>query len=108
EAQILCSLRLWRSRLLLITIGGDEGLTMELETTARIGHDGILTLSIPTSIAEADSEVFVTVRPISSKTTKVRTMDRNEWVAFLARTGGSITDPTFEWQPRGKFETRDP
>jgi hypothetical protein len=34
-------------------------------------------------------------------------MSREEWLAFLDKTAGSITDPTFERPPQGEYEQRD-
>jgi hypothetical protein len=34
-------------------------------------------------------------------------LEREAWIRFIERTGGSIADPTFERQPQGEYEERD-
>ena len=69
------------------------------ETTARVGPDG--NVVVPIGIADAGEEVLVTVTPAPKK------MTQEEWRAFVSRTAGSITDPTFQRPPQGDFEERE-
>jgi hypothetical protein len=77
---------------------------MSLELTTRVNADGTICIPVPASIAQANTEVLVTVQPLVSKG---HPMDREEWLAFLGRVCGSIDDPTFERHPQGEFEQRD-
>ena len=70
------------------------------ETTARVGPDG--NIVVPIGVGDAGTEVLVTVTPAPKK------MTQDEWAAFVQRTAGSITDPTFERPDQGQFEERDP
>ncbi len=68
---------------------------------AKVGPDGVLNLSVPVGVAEANHEVDITVSPIRPA------MTQDEWHKFIAETAGSITDPTFRRHEQGEFEQRD-
>ncbi len=70
---------------------------MKKELTARVGPDGVLTVTLGRE--EADKVVRVKVEPLEEAGRLPETHD--EWFRFLERTGGSITDPTFERAPPG-------
>ena len=72
---------------------------------SRVDKDGFLTLRVPVGAAEADREILVTLE--DAPIVPVRIMTREEWLAFIDRTAGSITDPTFERPPQGELEERD-
>ncbi len=74
-----------------------------ISTQSRVGSDGVLYLTLPLGIEQADKEVWVTVDPITS----TKAMTRDQWQAFVLSTAGSITDPTFERPPQGEYEQRD-
>ncbi len=69
------------------------------ETIARVGSDG--NLIVPVGIADAGAEVIVRVAPAPPK------MTQEQWVEFVDRTAGSISDPTFCRPEQGAFEQRD-
>jgi hypothetical protein len=76
-----------------------------IELRAKVGPDGVLTLSVPMGISEANTEVRVVVEPAVQKTSG---MTQEEWHRFIAETAGSIDDPTFERPEQGEYEQRDP
>ncbi len=71
---------------------------------SRVGSDGVLHLTLPVGVEEADKEVQVTVEPMPPK----KAMTQEEWRAFVLSTAGSVTDPTFERPPQGEYEEREP
>ena len=70
----------------------------------HVGPNGVLTLTVPLDQADANKPVRVVVETIEA----AEPMDRAAWLRFIEQTGGSITDPSFERQPQGDFEMRDP
>jgi hypothetical protein len=65
----------------------------------HVGSDGILKLEIPVGITNVDYEVVITPRP---------TLSRNEWLAFIDRTAGSLADDPIERPPQGEYDVREP
>jgi hypothetical protein len=61
----------------------------QIELRARIGPDGILTLSVPVGIAEANREVKVVVQPAEAPQGQPPTMTREEWARFVDQTAGA-------------------
>jgi hypothetical protein len=80
-----------------------SSVVSRIEVLSRVGTDGVLRLNLPLSSAEAGQAVRVIVEP-----TEPLTMTREEWHAFIDRTAGSITDPTFCRWDQGEYEERDP
>lgn len=76
-----------------------------IEVKSKVGPNGVLTLSIPVGLAEANREVKVTVEPCGSDR-GVAFNARDEWRRFIEETAGSIADPTFERYEQGEFEER--
>jgi hypothetical protein len=72
---------------------------------ARVGPNGVLTLTVPLPTVEANKPVRVTVETVEAAQPP---LDRAAWLRFLEQTGGSITDPSFERPPQGQLEERDP
>lgn len=72
---------------------------------SRVDKDGFVTIRVPVGAAEADREILVTLEDASNGSPQV--MSREDWLAFINRTAGSITDPTFVRQPQGELEERD-
>ena len=72
--------------------------------TKTIASDGNLHLDLSLGASEAGKAVQVTVEPIEVK----QNLTEDEWRAFVLATAGSIADPTFERQPQGAFEQREP
>ena len=71
---------------------------------SKVGSDGVLHLTLPVGVEEADKEVQITVEPITPK----KVMSQEEWEAWVDSMAGSITDPTFERPPQLPLEERDP
>jgi hypothetical protein len=78
---------------------------MATVVTTQVGPDGVLHLSLPLGAGGANRTVRVTVEPVDGPAPN--TTDREAWLRFIARTAGSISDPTFERQPQGQLEERD-
>lgn len=74
-----------------------------IEVFSTVGSDGVLRLNLPLSSAEAGQNVRVIVESAPRPT-----MTTEEWHAFVDRTAGSITDPTFRRWEQGEYEERDP
>ena len=81
---------------------GDEVMTKIIN--ARVGANGVLSLTVPLDQADANKPVRVIVETLEE--TK-RPLDRAAWLRFLEQTGGSIPDPTFERPPQGEYEVRE-
>ncbi len=71
--------------------------------TAQVNSDGLLNVTVPIGRDAAYKTVRVTVAPVES----TLPLTREAWLEFLQRTGGSITDPTFERHPQSEYEERD-
>lgn len=66
----------------------------------NVGRDGILHVTLPLGLQEADRSVQVTVEPVGLK------MAPDDWRNFILATAGSIDDPTFERPEQGIYERR--
>jgi hypothetical protein len=77
-----------------------------LELRARIGPDGILTLSVPVGISEANREVKVIVETADVPSEKTMRMRRDEWARFVDETAGSWRGD-LERPQQGELEIRD-
>jgi hypothetical protein len=77
-----------------------------LELRARIGPDGILTLTVPVGLSEANREVMVIVEPADMAVGKAKTVSRNDWVRFVDETAGAWMGE-LERPYQGKLEVRD-
>ena len=78
----------------------------QIELRARVGPDGILTLSIPLGIAEANREVKVVVEPAEAAHKKTPKMTTDEWARFVDETAGAWKGD-LERAEQGQFETRE-
>jgi hypothetical protein len=76
-----------------------------VEITSRVDADGVLRISVPFGLKEANREVKVIVE---SKTqgTLLSTCDREEWRDFVRSMAGCISDPTFQRPEQGEYERR--
>lgn len=74
-----------------------------IKTHARVGKDGVLKLQVPLGLTDTDLEVLVIVQPIKPSVTS-----REEWLAFIERTAGSLADDPIERPPQGEYEIREP
>lgn len=59
--------------------------------TLNARADGVLRVTVPVGIKEADQEVQVTLEPVAAK----KTMSQDEWAAWVESMAGSITDTGF-------------
>ncbi|MGP0065961.1 MAG: hypothetical protein ACLQGP_20470 [Isosphaeraceae bacterium] len=78
--------------------------TIELRT--RVGPDGILTLSIPIGISEANQEVKVVVESAQHGVETSARTSREEWERFVGATAGRWKGE-LERPEQGEFEVRD-
>ncbi len=72
-----------------------------IEVKSRIDASGVLNLSIPFGVADANREVRVVVQPLGES------MTDEQWKQFVQRTAGSISDSTFRRHSQGEFEHRE-
>ena len=70
-----------------------------IQTTARVDADG--NVVVPVGASEAGTEVSVTITPARPN------LSREEYLAILDRTAGSIDDPTFERPPQWELRERE-
>jgi hypothetical protein len=70
---------------------------------SKVSSDGILHLSVPVRLAEADKEVQVTVDPVAP----MKAMTQQEWHAWVDSMAGSWQGD-FERPPQGEYEEREP
>jgi hypothetical protein len=70
---------------------------------SKVSNDGILHLSVPVGLEEADKEVQVTVEPVAAK----KPMTQEEWQAWVDSMAGTWQGD-FERPPQGEYEEREP
>ena len=70
---------------------------------SKVGSDGVLHLSLPVGMREADQEVQVTVESVAA----TKPMSRAEWSAWVESMSG-CWQGDFERPPQGEFEEREP
>jgi hypothetical protein len=75
--------------------------------TTQVGTDGVLTLNLTLGRDDANRTVRVIIEPVAEAARPLPVTDRAGWLQFIAETGGSITDPTFERPAQGEYEQRD-
>jgi len=73
---------------------------MKRETTAVVGADGVLTVTMPFGLEHAGRSVRVVVEDAKPA------MTQEEWQAFIARTAG-MWQGDFE-RDQGEYTERDP
>ena len=76
-----------------------------IKVKAHVGSDGILKLELPVGVSNSDLEVVVVVAQSVDNTLKE--YDRDEWIAFVERTYGSLADDPIERGDQGIAEIRD-
>jgi hypothetical protein len=86
------------------TAEGDAMTRIELRT--KVGPDGVLTLTVPVGLSEANREVKVVVESVEPALKRAPEMTREEWQRFVAETAGSVTDPGFQRPEQGEYERR--
>jgi hypothetical protein len=77
-----------------------------IELITRIGPDGILTLSVPAGMNEANREVKVIVEPADVAAGQTVKMSPEEWARFVDETAGAWKG-NIERPEYGLFEQRD-
>ena len=77
-----------------------------IELRTRVGPDGVLTLSVPVGMSEANREVKVVVESAEDRVGKGSRMTRKEWAEFVAATAGAWKGE-LERPEQGEFEVRD-
>ena len=70
---------------------------------SKVSSDGILHLSLPVGLEEANKEVQVTVEPVEYK----NSMTQEEWRAWVDSMAGTWQGD-FERPPQGEYEEREP
>ncbi len=75
-----------------------------IEIKSRVGADGVLEISLPHGLGEANREVKVVVEP--AETPSAPCSNRKEWREFVYRMEGCISDPTFQRPDQGEYERR--
>ena len=70
--------------------------------TSKVSRDGILHLSLPVGLAEADREVQVTVESFPLR----KPMTQEEWSAWVESMAGTW-EGDFERPPQGDYEERE-
>ncbi len=73
-----------------------------IELRTKVGPDGVLTLSVPVGMTEANKDVKVVVESVEPGPKTASEMTREEWHEFIAETAGSITDPSFKRPEQGE------
>lgn len=69
---------------------------------SRADANGVLHLVLPLGSVAAGQELQVTIAPVKPA------MTQEEWRAWVQRTAGSITDPSFQRHDQGEYEIREP
>jgi hypothetical protein len=69
---------------------------------SRVGGDGILQLSLPVGVAEADREVLITVEPVGPAVPSP-----DEWRRRILETAGKWQGD-FKRPEQGEYEWREP
>jgi hypothetical protein len=77
-----------------------------IELRTRIGPDGILTLSVPAGMSEANKEVNVIVEPADVTLAKTAKLTQEEWARFVNETAGAWKGE-LERPEQGELEVRD-
>ncbi len=76
-----------------------------VEIKSRVGADGVLTISLPLGLDEANREVKVIVEP-TTPSMPPSPPNREDWREFVKSMAGCISDPTFQRPEQGQYERR--
>jgi len=76
-----------------------------IQLRSRVGADGVLTLSVPVGISEANREVKITVEPVEPVAARPA-LSGEQWKQFIEETAGSINDLPFKRPEQGEYEER--
>jgi hypothetical protein len=77
-----------------------------IELRSKVGPDGVLTVSVPVGLSEANRDVRVVVESIEPGVVKAPTMTPEEWRQFIAETAGAWKGD-LERPEQGDFEQRN-
>lgn len=72
-----------------------------MEIRSKVGADGVLALSIPLGVEQANRQVKVTVEPIEEKAEEDR---RRRWLEFIDEIAGAWQGEPLTRPPQGDFE----
>jgi hypothetical protein len=76
-----------------------------VEIVSRVDADGVLRLSLPFGLDEANREVKVIVEPTDLRGPLAHP-NQEAWLEFVRTTAGCISDPTFQRPDQGEYEER--
>jgi hypothetical protein len=76
-----------------------------VEITSRVDADGVLRISLPFGLDEANREVKVIVEPADHRG-PLSQPNQEEWRDFVRTMSGCISDPTFQRPDQGEYEQR--
>jgi hypothetical protein len=76
-----------------------------VEITSKVDGDGILRISLPFGLQDANREVRVVVDPVVSHDQSPK-ISREQWRDFVRTMAGCISDPTFQRPDQGEYERR--
>ena len=76
-----------------------------IEIKSRVGADGVLLISLPLGLGEANREVKVLVEPADASMPPSPS-SREEWREFVDSMAGCISDSTFQRPDQGEYERR--
>lgn len=76
-----------------------------IQTKLRIGSDGVLTLKLPSGMADTDLDVIVIMQPVGPDGPKPVT-DPEEWKRFVEETAGCWQGEPLVRPDQGEFEIR--
>jgi len=77
-----------------------------IELRSKVGADGVLTLSVPVGISEANREVRITVEPVEPVAAKPA-LSPEQWKQFIEETAGSWQGEPLTRPEQGDFEVRE-
>ncbi len=76
-----------------------------IQVHSRVGKDGVLSVKVPVGPADANTEVMITIQPLTNGGPPV---DATEWHQFVEETYGSCADLGLERPEPGHLEDREP
>ena len=77
-----------------------------IELRTKVGPDGLLSISVPVGIGEANRDVKVVVETLDLDVKKSADMTLDEWKQFILETAGSWQGD-LERPEQREYETRD-
>jgi hypothetical protein len=78
-------------------------MTQTIRMQSRVGHDGVLTLQVPLSLSDANTEVLVTIEPVGLRPPP-KTIAQDDWHQFVVETYGSCAGLGLERHDQGLSE----